>query len=280
MIVWLASYPKSGNTWLRSMIGSLLFTEDGIFNFKYLKKIRQFPSHDHFKDLIKNPDDIHEIKKCWVIAQDKINLDGKIKFFKTHQGYYTVGQYPFTNRENTLATIYVVRDPRNLVTSISNHYNLTIEKSLEFISTSKSLKGRFENDGKTFKSIRTILGNWSEHYKSWTIKNNKLLLIKYEDLISNTPAELERIIIFLKNFMEVNTNYIKNKNIIESTSFESLKKMEAKGQFNENVYTKSKNKINFFHLGKENQWEKKIEKKISNEIEKKFFKEMRELNYL
>jgi len=80
--------------------------------------------------------------------------------------------------------------------------------------------------------------------------------------------------------MEVNTNYIKNKNIIESTSFENLKKMEVEGQFKENVYTKSKNKINFFHLGKENQWEKKIEKKISNEIEKKFFKEMRELNYL
>ena len=56
--------------------------------------------------------------------------------------------------------------------------------------------------------------------------------------------------------------------------------MEVEGQFKENVYTKSKNKINFFHLGKENQWGKKIEKKISNEIEKKFFKEMRELNYL
>ena len=55
MIVWLASYPKSGNTWLRSMIGALLFSENGIFDFKYLKTIRQFPGDDHFRNLIKDP---------------------------------------------------------------------------------------------------------------------------------------------------------------------------------------------------------------------------------
>ena len=73
MIIWLASYPKSGNTWLRSIIGALLFTNDGIFNFKLLKKIRQFPVHYQFEGLIRDPNDIHEIKKKWITAQNNLN---------------------------------------------------------------------------------------------------------------------------------------------------------------------------------------------------------------
>ena len=52
MIIWLASYPKSGNTWVRSIIASLLYTQDGIFNFKLLHKIDQFPEKKYFKDLL------------------------------------------------------------------------------------------------------------------------------------------------------------------------------------------------------------------------------------
>jgi hypothetical protein len=53
MIIWLASYPKSGNTWLRSLLASYYFSEDGDFNFSLLKNIDQFPSYDHFKIIIK-----------------------------------------------------------------------------------------------------------------------------------------------------------------------------------------------------------------------------------
>ena len=51
MIIWLASYPKSGNTLLRSMLSAYLFSNDGIFNFKLLTKIKQFPYNDILKDL-------------------------------------------------------------------------------------------------------------------------------------------------------------------------------------------------------------------------------------
>ena len=90
MIIWIASYPKSGNTWLRSIISALVYSDDGIFNFNLLKKIQQFPEKIYFKDLIKDFGNFNEIKKNWILAQDKINLDNKIKFFKTHQGKYTV----------------------------------------------------------------------------------------------------------------------------------------------------------------------------------------------
>lgn len=44
MIIWLASYPKSGNTWVRSMIATLMYTDNGVFNFDLLQQIKQFPS--------------------------------------------------------------------------------------------------------------------------------------------------------------------------------------------------------------------------------------------
>ena len=51
MIIWLASFPKSGNTWVRSIISSLLYSDNGIFNFEIIKKIQQFPNKKHFENL-------------------------------------------------------------------------------------------------------------------------------------------------------------------------------------------------------------------------------------
>ena len=53
MIIWLASYPKSGNTWIRSLLSAYLYSDDGIFNFDLLKKIQQFPSKTHFDFFLK-----------------------------------------------------------------------------------------------------------------------------------------------------------------------------------------------------------------------------------
>ena len=131
MIIWIASFPKSGNTWLRSIVSSLIFSEDGIFNFKLNKNIKQFPTTEHLKDFTDDFNNIHEIKKYWLLAQDRINLDNKIKFFKTHHLNCTIDNFSFTNKDNTAATIYIVRDPRNLVNSISNHFSkTTIEAKL------------------------------------------------------------------------------------------------------------------------------------------------------
>ena len=63
MIIWLASYPKSGNTWVRSFIASILFSPDGKASFDILEKIDQFPSRKYFKNLVNNLQDIKEIKR-------------------------------------------------------------------------------------------------------------------------------------------------------------------------------------------------------------------------
>ena len=80
MIVWLASYPKSGNTWIRSIISSLLYTDDGIFNFTLLNKIPKFPNKNYFKNFTNDFGDFDQIKKFWIPAQERLNFDKKIRF--------------------------------------------------------------------------------------------------------------------------------------------------------------------------------------------------------
>ena len=278
MIIWIASYPKSGNTWLRSIITSLLYTTDGIFDFKLIKKIKQFPTRNQFQDFTKNFNDINEISKFWLLAQDKINLTEEIKFFKTHNLNCAVNKNSFTNKSHTLGTIYVVRDPRNLVNSIKNHYNKGNDEEAKNFLISKKILSRVPKDNEA--DIATLLGSWSDHYNFWTKKNSNLLLIKYEDLILDTKKELERIIIYLKKFMTVEINPEKIKNILNTTSFDHLKDLENKGLFNENVYDSKKNKIRFFNKGPSNDWTKVLDKKIQDDLEKIFYKEMKELGYI
>ena len=278
MIIWIASYPKSGNTWLRSIITSLLYTTDGIFDFKLIKKIKQFPTRNQFQEFTKNFNDINEISKFWLLAQDKINLTEEIKFFKTHNLNCAVNKNSFTNKSHTLGTIYVVRDPRNLVNSIKNHYNKGNDEEAKNFLISKKILSRVPKDNEA--DIATLLGSWSDHYNFWTKKNSNLLLIKYEDLILDTKKELERIIIYLKKFMTVEINPEKIKNILSTTSFDHLKNLENKGLFNENVYDSKKNKIRFFNKGPSNDWTKVLDKKIQDDLEKIFYKEMKELGYI
>ncbi len=278
MIIWIASYPKSGNTWLRSIITSLLYTTDGIFDFKLIKKIKQFPTRNQFQEFTKNFNDINEISKFWLLAQDKINLTEEIKFFKTHNLNCAVNKNSFTNKSHTLGTIYVVRDPRNLVNSIKNHYNKGNDEEAKNFLISKKILSRVPKDNEA--DIATLLGSWSDHYNFWTKRNSNLLLIKYEDLILETKKELERIIIYLKKFMTVEINPEKIKNILNTTSFDHLKDLENKGLFNENVYDSKKNKIRFFNKGPSNDWTKVLDKKIQDDIEKIFYKEMKELGYI
>ena len=82
MIVWCASYPKSGNTWVKAIITSLLYSEDGIFNFDMLKKVGQFPIRHQFNDFIEDYSNLKKISEHWIKAQEKINLDGKLRIFK------------------------------------------------------------------------------------------------------------------------------------------------------------------------------------------------------
>ncbi len=281
MIIWIASYPKSGNTWVRSLLASYLFSNDGSFSFDLLNKIGQFPSQDYlgfFLDKEKNPKKV-KAHEHWIAAQDKINLNNKTNLLKTHSALCTIEKSAFTNKKNTLGAIYVVRDPRNVITSLSNHYELTIDEAFDFFTNEKKII--FESGTGTGAGNVQYIGSWSAHYVSW--KNNKVfprIIIKYEDLLSNTKETFIKILNFLGEKDSVVKNQKKIDRVIESCKFDVLRNMEEKKGFYEAVTSKkNKKNINFFHLGKKNNWKNLLDLKIEKKIREIFSNEMKELGY-
>tara|TARA_E500000178_G_C16855423_1_gene677133 strand:+ start:61 stop:834 length:774 start_codon:yes stop_codon:yes gene_type:complete len=257
----------------------MLYSRNGLFDFNLLEKIKQFPSRKSFKDFTSDFQNINELKKFWIIAQEKINLDQKIKFCKTHHINCKIDNFSFTNKSNTLATIYIVRDPRNLVTSISNHFSKSLEESKKFLFTNKVIGTK--DVSLNNNEILTPLGSWSDHYNYWTNKNENLLVIRYEDLIYDINKEFNKLKNFLANYISLEINDEKKKNIIESTSFTHLQNMEKRGLFKESVFDKKVPiKKQFFHQGPKNNWQLSLNNKIKDEIETKFHKEMSELGYI
>ena len=283
MIIWLASYPKSGNTWLRSFLSAYLYSENGIFNFKQLENIKQFSSKDYNFKKIRNPDYQKIIPKNWIPTQKLINVDKKVHLLKTHNAMCSINNYNFTDQHNTSAILYVVRDPRNIITSISNHYEISLDESFNFLTNTKKIifPG---NDIKNKNSIKdfNFLSDWSTHYRSWKNVNFcPVKIIKYEDLLSDTNKTFISILKFLSKHIEVTINKSKVKNSIFSTNFEILKKLEKNDGFIESIRSKINNKkIPFFNLGKENNWKKILDKKTAKNIESHFAKDMKELQYL
>ena len=127
MIIWIASYPKSGNTWVRSFLSSYYFTTDGNFNFDLLKNIKQFPSREFFKRKLTS---IDEAAENWLAPQREIKLKGKACFLKTHNVYGSYKGKSFTTNEFTLGAINIIRDPRNVITSLKVCLNFQQDVSL------------------------------------------------------------------------------------------------------------------------------------------------------
>ncbi len=284
MIIWITSYPKSGNTWIRSLLGSYFFTKDGIFNFDVLKSIEQFTPH--IPDSILD-EKIHyqsKVSKSWIISQKKINEDNKIHFLKTHNAMCAINGNSFTDKFNTLAAIYVVRDPRNVLTSISHHYEINQNESLEFLTNKRKIIYPIKpgSKNKSNENDFNFLSDWSTHYNSWkNIGFCPIKIIKYEDIILNDKKTFISILNFLSKFMKLNINEEKLKNALQSTSFDKLSSLEKKIGFDESVYSKNtQKKIKFFNLGKKNKWKKMLDKNIAKNIKKTFSKEMNELGYL
>jgi len=276
MIIWIASYPKSGNTWLRSLISSYYFSK-GMFNLSDLKKIPNFSVSDFINDslLLQNGVDV---AKQWLNVQKEINKNyKKTLFFKTHNACVAINKNLFTDSDNTAGCIYVVRDPRNIITSYKNFEKKTYDEILNHMKNKEAFLFSEKKTG--FKSFEFI-GSWANNYNSWF--HNKLgipiCLIKYEDLVKDTLGELRKIIDFIANVQNIKNYSFNNEKAergVSDSSFENLSKMEQDRGFNE-----ARHDQKFFNMGEKNNWQKLLPISIKENIEQSFYSEMKELNYL
>ena len=282
MIIWLSSYPKSGNTYVRAFLSAYYFSENGQFDFSQISNIEQFPHEKFFKKKVNN---ISEASKEWMPNQKEINKDKKIRFFKTHSFLGSYQGNEFTTQETTLGAVYIVRDPRNVLTSLKNHYSFDDDKALKMI-TDKT-RSLMSNNGS--HASLTYLSSWAENYLSW-FRNNRFrrLFVKYEDLITNKYETFRDIIVFTNTLMNRVEGVDKSKlqKAIETTNFDILKNKEVSESFKESKNSfrnwrnfHKENKNLFFNLGPENKWEKILDKKTKEVIENNFKSEMKELKY-
>ncbi len=283
MIFWIASYPKSGNTWLRALISSYYYTKDGIYAESVIKKIGQFPEKRYFIDFNHNKNVVGDTSRFWIEAQKKINLNNKIQFFKTHNAFGSLNNNQFTDNTNSIGALYIIRDPRNVITSLKNHYELDNEQALKWMMNESNYiydVGKFDEDG---YSDFQFVSSWATNYKSWMVqKKIPIKVIKYEDLLTKTYVVFKDIVEFINKITNnpERINKDKLKNSVNSTSFNKLKDKEDKNGFSEAITSKkNKKKIPFFYLGPKNDWKKILDEDLKTKINDAFKKNLVELSY-
>ena len=115
-------------------------------------------------------------------------LKNETQILKTHNILGSFGKFAFTNKEVTEGVIYIVRDPRNIISSLKNHFFLKdINEAKKFI---------LEKNQWIFEKNRvdTFISSWNYHYLSWKTFNKNYHLIRYEDLVKNTKEEVIKFV--------------------------------------------------------------------------------------
>tara|TARA_B100000767_G_scaffold219908_1_gene208081 strand:+ start:494 stop:1321 length:828 start_codon:yes stop_codon:yes gene_type:complete len=274
MIIWIASYPKSGNTWVRSFLASYVYSNKSDFKFDDLKNIKTFPGNNEINFLRRNFESYKftDMAAHWAIFQKKITINNKINFLKTHNTLCTINGHDFANNLNSLGAIYIVRDPRDIVVSYSHHLNLSYEETFLKMIDSRAAEKTID------LKDRVLLGTWSNHYNAWKHFPIKKILIKYEDLKNDPYLNFRKIINYLNDLYD---HPIKEKRLLKSIKnvhFNNLEKLEKAEGFDENPNINLNKK--FFRKGRVGEWEKVLPANLVKKIEKEFKNEMIENNYL
>ena len=227
--IFLASYPKSGNTWLRSIIGNFYkFGKD--FSLNDLKSIPLLSIKKHFdqfenKIYIENNElhfdwVSHNIIQCQNLLNTKSN---HLNIFKTHSARHK----KFTNETVNAGFIYIVRDPRDIVISFKNFTGKDIDEIINELLFEKKLM--IGSNG-----IQELLSTWELNVQSWlNYSTVPRLIIKYEDLQLKPKSIVLKIRDFLNKIhkLKLNLNNHDIDQIIENTSFNNLKKLEDRSGF-------------------------------------------------
>jgi len=284
MFIWLASYPKSGNTLVRALLASYFFSKDGNFDFEFIKNIKQFPTSDLFEKIGVDLKNEKEVLKNYIKVQDNINKKNSVQFLKTHSYLFNIDNNPFTNLNNTLGAIYIIRDPRNVVTSYAHHFAISVDDAANQLVNSINMGGDLTSK-KPSDRTKVYLGSWGSNFNSWkSLKTpGKYLLIKYEDLINNKKETFLKILEFIHKLKKVRfvVDNTKLDNAIASTDFKKMQNLEKeKGFIESKIDMKTGKNIPFFNLGANNKWENSLNPEIIKKIENAFEKEMLELGYL
>lgn len=271
-INWIASYPKSGNTWVRAIVDRIVHPEQPL-DINLLG--RTAPS---FARLTQEFLDDHklqlpaaapgEVRRHWTAVQKQIcEAFEHDVFLKTHNVAARFDCGPFPDPGSTASAIYVVRDPRDVALSYAYHYKYSLGLAVVALCTSTAFNIKQQDLGKT-----ELLMSWGEHVYGWTsLKACRLLVLRYEDLLSNCAACVHEI----GRFLERPLARHQVDDIVAATSFEQLKHQETEHGFKEAVRPEG-----FFRVGRAEQWREVADQSVFQPIIDKNRRMMRRYGYL
>jgi len=275
-IVWLASYPKSGNTWCRVFLSNYLNKTKETVDINNLQIGSIFSSKHIIEDNTGLDISEYTENECdelrnFAFTKWAENFDD-FAFFKTHDAYLPLdsGENMFPVK-STKAAIYFIRNPLDVTISFANHLACTIDKSINRLCDKNfciaASKKKFN------QQVRQKLLSWDLHVKSWTEQNDfPVLVIRYEDMLLNPQKEFKKILKFLK----IKTDNNKLNSSIKNSSFDKMKLLEKKTGFKEKPSSCKK----FFNVGKSGYYKEILSENQIKKIIKEQKDSMKKFGYL
>jgi len=274
-ILWLASYPKSGNTWTRTFLHNLLKILEGEEDAQDINEMNEFTTWEisaraYEKHLGKPPKDCdrEEIAKIRPKVQEEIaeRTDG-LALIKTHHALVMDRGIPTINFAVTSGAVYILRNPLDVAISFSHHMSSTIDHAIDEMAMTGL------ETAVTDKSVYEIYGSWSQHVESWTHKPHRTVYVmRYEDMIANpfrAFGGLARHLLLRPTAEQLGK-------AIERASFKNLQEQEKKGGFREKPEKAEK----FFREGKTGEWHEKLNRRQVRRIVQAHHVQMRRFGYI
>ena len=195
--VWCASYPKSGNTWLRALLTA--HAAGGSVDINDLDGGDQPGAHAMLFDLLGlgssalTDADVEPLRRL-TAGLSNADAGGRPVYRKVHDAYRPAADgVPRYLPEHTRLVAYVVRDPRAVAVSWAHHLNVSHERAVE-IMRSRPPASEFGSPWLSGES-GYHLGTWSEHVESWTRQDElPVEVVRYEDLVRDAAAGLRRVL--------------------------------------------------------------------------------------
>lgn len=234
--VWLASYPKSGNTWMR--IGLITLRDGGgavdlarmTNNIGIFLAMRQ--RLDMALDIDSSDLSIEEVQLLRPKIYGLIDHQGReTTIWKIHDCWErtTDGEAMFP-AEATAAALYLVRDPRDVAVSFAHHFEVTIDKAIELMADPDYRVAAKKNS--SHYHLPQHYSNWSGHVTSWLDQSGlQPILIRYEDMVADFAAALRRA----SAALNWNSNAAAIQATVDATRFERLRMQEQAGNFPEGL---------------------------------------------
>tara|TARA_B100000161_G_C33517275_1_gene399354 strand:+ start:58 stop:924 length:867 start_codon:yes stop_codon:yes gene_type:complete len=249
---YLASYPRSGNTWCRIFISEIFRIKkhnvNKEFNLNIGFKTGSIISDRNWLDdqlgICSSDLDFKELDHL----RNKIEIQNKyspnkLRFHKVHDSYFIKGSTckSVISKVNCKGIVYIVRNPFDIAISLSNFFSWDITTAIEFLLSNESELCGSKKNGEI--QCRQYLGNWENHFLSWTNQSElPLLILKYEDL-SREPI---KYFTKLANFLEIEFDNDLIEQVTSNIQFIKLREKEDHEGFIENCNNKKK----FFYSGK------------------------------